>query len=290
MRRHVLSLLCVVGGVMMMVFGLSIGPSPGVVAAQPMAEPSPRPPFEPPGEGGRKPTPVIATGRVTGTIIDLTTGAPIPGVQVDVGGVTVVSDANGNYERTGLPSGFYTVTLQLDPNRGTVATPAQNVAVGLGDTVVVHLFFYSQVPTASAVPPVATIVPTTAPTAPPRPTATVPAVGGIIEPAPGNLPVTSVESAPAKPARLPVTATGAMGSPSLWLIMGAVFVALGAVIQLLPRGRRLVVQRGARNRPQRPADHTALLSSLLAQDLAQPRAPAKDDAKVLETLLSEEVN
>ena len=38
----------------------------------------------------------IPTGRITGTVIDLTTGAPAPGIKVTVGEVIVISDANGN--------------------------------------------------------------------------------------------------------------------------------------------------------------------------------------------------
>src|SRR5690242_20554293 len=47
------------------------------------------------------------TGRITGTVIDLTNGAPAPGITVSVGGSIVTTDTNGNYDRARLPPGNY---------------------------------------------------------------------------------------------------------------------------------------------------------------------------------------
>jgi hypothetical protein len=91
------------------------------------------------GSGGG-PTPV-PLGRITGTIIDLTTGAPVPAMPVQVGNVVVYSDEFGNYERPLLPSGDYRVELLLDPE---VAVPQQDprtVRIDGDETEVEHLFF-----------------------------------------------------------------------------------------------------------------------------------------------------
>jgi hypothetical protein len=101
-----------------------------------------------------------ATGRITGTIIDLTSGAPAPGIPVQVGEVTITSDANGNYDRTGLPPGSYLVALVLTEGQGIPAQDRITIMLAADATVVQHLFFHSQ-PAASPTP-VATV------TAPPN--------------------------------------------------------------------------------------------------------------------------
>lgn len=101
-------------------------------------------------------------GRITGTVIDQTTGAPAPGIGVRVGDQTVTSDANGNYDRPGLASGVYTVTLVLSPAQGTAAQGVLTVTLAPGATLVQHLFFRSPArPTASAAPAAPTLTPPT---------------------------------------------------------------------------------------------------------------------------------
>jgi hypothetical protein len=85
-----------------------------------------------------------AQGRITGTVINQTTGEPTPGVTVRVGSVYVVSDANGNYEVTGLPAGTYEVELILTPEQGIPAQPILWVAVPENGTVVQNLFFVEE--------------------------------------------------------------------------------------------------------------------------------------------------
>jgi len=106
-----------------------------------------------------------ATGRITGTVIDLTSGAPAPGIPVIVGDVTVTSDANGNYDRTGLPPGSYVVVLVLTEGQGTPAQDRITIELAADATVVQHLFFRSQpaaspTPIATGTPPPAQLPPT----------------------------------------------------------------------------------------------------------------------------------
>jgi hypothetical protein len=164
MRRYLPSLL-ISGGLLALGLVLGSRPTPALVYAQP-----PRPTILPTATSV-PPTPVPATpkprehdsdddtpvppGRITGTVIDLTSGAPVPGIAVMVGDVRVVTDANGNYDRNGLPPGNYMVTLVLAESQGA---PAQNpIAIELapGATVVQHLGFRSPAPavaTPSATP------------------------------------------------------------------------------------------------------------------------------------------
>lgn len=121
-------------------------------------------------DAGRDPA---APGRITGTVIDRTTGAPASGVAVRVGDTTVTSDANGNYDRSSLAAGSYAVALILEPGRGEPAQGELTVAVAAGQTVVQHLAFSSPLPAAAA-------------TAAPEPAATPAAITPISLPATGG--------------------------------------------------------------------------------------------------------
>jgi Carboxypeptidase regulatory-like domain len=105
-----------------------------------------------------------APGRITGTVIDLTTGAPAPGIAVVVGDVITTTDANGNYDRTGLAPGRYVVALALRADEGVPAQAPITLDLDAGATLVQHLAFRSAPPVATAAPP--TAAPTLA--APPR--------------------------------------------------------------------------------------------------------------------------
>ena len=133
--------------------------------ATPTAIRSPTPTPRPEHRDKSQPT---ATGRITGTVIDLTSGAPAPGIAVMVGDVTVTSDANGNYDRTGLPPGSYPVALVLAEGQGTPAQDQLTIMLAADATVVQHLFFRSQpatspTPVAIAAAPPATLPPTSGP-------------------------------------------------------------------------------------------------------------------------------
>jgi hypothetical protein len=257
MRRQIASFALMVCGIIALVGGFTMLPSPTAASAQ-VPEPSPRPTLAPTAgaDNGHKPTPVIP-GRLTGTVIDLRTSAPASGIAVAVDDQIIYSDSNGNYD-IWLTSGYYQLELKPTSSQGTAAQPAQQVAVGPGDTVVVHLFFTSLAPTV--------IVQTVVPQAiAPTPTVAPPVA------LPPSLPDTSVahhtsaahppaESASA-PQSLPNTAapTG-ISSPGTWLIFGALMLGLGALIQLAPSRRR---QRRAR----RTSSDEEILSDLLNRDL-----------------------
>jgi len=160
MPRYLPSLL--ISGGLLLALGLVSGSRSAVapVYAQP-----PRPTIQPTATAV-PPTPLPATpkpkdndsdddtpvppGRITGTVIDLTSGAPVPGIAVMVGDVRVVSDANGNYDRNGLPPGSYTVTLVLAEGQGTPAQAPITIDLAAGATVVQHLGFRSPAPAVAA--------------------------------------------------------------------------------------------------------------------------------------------
>jgi hypothetical protein len=122
----------------------AVGALPGQTQAQglpPRPELTPVPQPDTGGDDDNDDAPAL--GRITGTVIDLTTGAPAPGVQVVVGDTTVTTDANGNYDRNGLAEDSYQVSLNLDPARGTPAQGPQTVSLAAGATVVQHLAFRS---------------------------------------------------------------------------------------------------------------------------------------------------
>ncbi|HEU4322771.1 MAG TPA: carboxypeptidase regulatory-like domain-containing protein [Roseiflexaceae bacterium] len=183
----------------LLALGAGLAPA-GLVGAQ---ELPPRPtvaPTAPPRTGGGD-SGDEEPGRITGTVIDQTTGAPAPGIAVLVGDVTVRSDANGNYDRPELASGVYTVTLVLSADQGTASQPAQRVTVASGATVVQHLFFRS--PVRAATTAVATPLPTPLPT-------------------PASLPNTgAAEPSPALP------------------LLGAALIGLGLALLALRRRARL---------------------------------------------------
>jgi hypothetical protein len=143
-------------------------------------------------------------------VIDLTTGAPAPGIAVAIGDVTVTSDANGNYDRW-LPPGSYVVTLMLAAGQGTPAQGPITVDLAPDATVVQHLAFRSP----------AAVSPTTAATVTP-----VPPAGGSL-PAAGTAPQT-----------LPRTGGGPgdAGMP-LGLALGTLALLVGAGVGYVARQR-----------------------------------------------------
>jgi hypothetical protein len=206
-------------------------------------------------------------GHITGTVIDLNSGAPSAGVAVRVGGVLVWSDANGNYDHW-LPVGTYTVTLALADGQGTPAQDVLSVPVLADAATVQHLSFRDQQPApAAAVAPPAAAAPTTV-------AANAPAVAGG---APVGLPT-----------RLPVTSEG--GSAAwLWLTFGMALLLIGGLVGFGPvlggRSPALVLRTHAAN--------SALLRTLLTAPVpavrqASSRAtPTNDD--LLAALLTAEV-
>lgn len=148
------SALLIAIGASMLLAGLLLLPGSGapVASAQPLPQqrptltPVPPTPTRRPA-GDSDPTPA-ATGRITGTVIDLTSSAPAPGIAVQVGDALVTTDANGNYDRSGLPAGSYRVALVLASGQGAPEQAAATVALAAGATVVQHLAFRSPQPAA----------------------------------------------------------------------------------------------------------------------------------------------
>ena len=88
--------------------------------------------------------PTAELGRITGTVIDLTTSAPASGIAVRVGEQSVISDANGNYDRNNLEPGSYTVSLELAIGQGEPAQGPILLELEEGATAVQHLAFRSR--------------------------------------------------------------------------------------------------------------------------------------------------
>lgn len=132
-----------------------------------------------------KPDPTaVPAGRIIGTVIDLTTNAPAPGITVAIGDATVTTDANGNYQSAELPAGSYRVALVLTAAQGTPAQEPILIELAAGQTVVQHLAFRSPVaatatalPTATATAAPTTLPPTAMPTSKPTAPVTLPDTG-----------------------------------------------------------------------------------------------------------------
>ena len=156
MRRSHLGTLFIAAGLALMLTGL--GAWFGPVGARAQTQPPPRPTLTPapptaiPHHTDKSDSTPVPTGRITGTVIDLTTGAPAPGIAVKVGEVTVQTDANGNYDRAGLAPGSYPVALELAAGQGVADQGAITVELAAGATVVQHLAFRSPVPVTPTAP------------------------------------------------------------------------------------------------------------------------------------------
>ena len=196
----------------------------------------------PPADNADQPT-QPPTGRIIGTVIDLTTGAPAPGIAVAVGDAVITTDANGNYERGSLPAGSYPLALKLTPSQGTPAQDPLVVVLGANMTVVQHLSFNQPVPPT----PQPTIAPPPPTAAPPPPNQPIPAPA---QPAPQPQaprsarqpqaqPAASEPQAPAPAPRRTLPATGAE-NVVIW-VGGGILLALS--VGLLGVGLRRTARR-----------------------------------------------
>jgi hypothetical protein len=163
MSRSFLNMLVVAGSLCLAIGGLSLWL--GVAPAHAQGQPPPRPTLTPvpptPARSSDHSSPTaVPAGRITGTVIDQTTGAPVPNIAVTVGDQTVLTDANGNYDRSGLPAGDYIVALALTAAQGQPGQAAIVVKLAAGATVVQHLVFRSPAPLA----PTPVVVPPALPT------------------------------------------------------------------------------------------------------------------------------
>jgi hypothetical protein len=239
-------------GIVMLMFGVSALPAQGATPSPVRMAPSPRPALAPTSKSTNA---YLPAGHITGTVIDLTSGAPVAGVAVNVGGVVVKSDANGNYDRW-LPVGSYTVTLALADGQGTPAQDIMTVPVQADVATVQHLNFRS--PQTVAAAPAATAQPA-APKA-------APAASG------------------ATPKRLPRTGADSSGAESygawIWLGFGMLLLLAGGLVGFGPvlggRSPAMVLRAHAAN--------SALLRSLLAA----PLRSAQKGEELLRALLEDE--
>jgi hypothetical protein len=259
-RRKIGSTLAACG-IVMLLFGMSALPALGAAPSSVRMAPSPRPALAP----VNGPSDTVLMGHITGTIIDLSSGAPSAGVAVSVGGTMVWSDANGNYDHW-LPVGTYTVTLALADGQGTPAQDVLSVPVLADAATVQHLNFHGQQP-APAVPTAVAAQPAAVQPAVATPTAVA-----------ANAPAVAGGAPVGMPNRLPVTSES--GSAAwLWLTFGMVLLLAGGLVGFGPvlggRSPALVLRTHAAN--------SALLRTLLTVPVqaarpASPRAaPAIDD-------------
>jgi hypothetical protein len=257
-------------GIVMLLFGMSALPALGAAPSPVRMAPSPRPALLPAKSSNK----TVLMGHITGTVIDLNSGAPSAGVGVRVGGALVWSDANGNYDHW-LPVGTYTVTLALADGQGTSAQDVMNVVVLADVATVQHLNFRGQhaapaAPTAAAARPAA------------QPAAATPTAVAEATPATaGGAPVVM-------PKRLPVTSESG-SSAWVWLSFGVALLLAGGLVGFGPvlggRSPALVLRTHAAN--------SSLLRSLLTAPVQAARpapraAPASDD--LLAALLTGDVH
>ena len=240
LRRKIGSTLAACG-IVMLLFGISALPALGAAPERPQLQPSPRPAIDPiksKGGGG------VQMGHVTGTVIDLRTGAPAAGIAVLVGEAQAVTDANGNYDHW-IEVGSYPVALSLSSAQGQASQGLIQVEVLAQTATVQHLSFMSPAPATAAV------APAPAAPAPPAPAANHTQAGM----APAGI------STQGLPKRLPRTATSGGQSPALiWMAFGMLLLVMGGTVGFAP----MISGRSAAALLRAQAHNSALLQSLLA--------------------------
>ena len=210
--RHVSTSL-IVCGVMLLMAGLS-ALLPGAAFAQqdPLPAPSPRPAveFTEQSRGGESaPDRSAIPGHIGGTVIDVVSSAPVPGMPVRIGDNIVTTDQDGNYGIWVSP-GTYLVNVAPVPGQGDVVDGPMTVVVEPETPVIQHL------------------------------RVALPA-----RQAPAAEPAPVVEAAPVEaPRRLPRT-NDAADSAWLWVLSGIMLMSSGIALSVLPSGRRILAARAA---------------------------------------------
>ncbi len=275
MIQKKIGVLLVTCGMLAMLVGVSSWPAPETAAAMPALQPSPRPTLAPTSQSDDSDAQAAPDyGHVTGTVIDARTGAPAQGVSVNVGGVIVLSDANGNYDRW-VPVGVYSVTLTLPPALGTPSQETQMVQVSAGNATVQHLNFQSQ--GAASATPVAQ-----------------PAAQAVAADKPASQPAVDTAGGATPPTHLPRTA-GETNNAWLWLAVGLALVIVGGAMGIGPAAGRFQAVRpayAATSQATTGFDPNALLAKLLADGARKPAArpavqpaPRPEQDHLLATLL-----
>lgn len=177
------------------------------------------------------------TGRIMGTVTDLSTGNPGAGITVVINGTEVRTDGAGKYSLSGLSAGNFEVSLTLAGDAVPAQEPVTVYVDGRSNTVV-DLNYYSAPPPGGVVQ--ATPTPTTAPatttTDPVTTTVTTNSAGVTTDaPTPTTQPAADT-AADAFPTQLPPTGADF----GWWLIvglgLGSLSLGLGlAIRKRLPR-------------------------------------------------------
>jgi hypothetical protein len=265
-------------GALMLSFGVSALPAQGAEQARTsdtaLLAPSPRPTLAPTSRPRGGSNQGDGMGRITGTIIDLTTGAPAAGIKVNISGVVVSSDGNGNYDLW-VAAGPHAVALVLDAGQGEAAQGQQMVDVVADATVIVHLSFRSPLPVAT---PIAANSAPAIPVEPTAPAAPVAARSRGAAPRPHASP------------RLPRTAEES-DEAWRWVGLGALLL-MGGVSLELGRKRLQVQFAGVAARAARFApgyENARLLAALLARGMneAKPARAAENDILLAALLTSD---
>lgn len=210
--RHVSTSL-VVCGMLLLIAGISaLLPDAAFAQQDPLPAPSPRPAVEfteQSSGGGSAPDRSAIPGHIGGTVIDIVSSAPVPGMPVRVGDNIVTTDQDGNYGIWVLP-GTYLVNVAPTPGQGDVVDGPMTVVVEPETPVIQHLRVALPAPQAPAA-----------------------------EPAP------VVEAAPVEaPRRLPRT-NDAADSAWLWVSFGIMLIGGGIALSMLPSSRRALAARAA---------------------------------------------
>lgn len=284
MQWYKVGRLLAVCGMLMMIIGVSVLPAHGADLSRdnlPLLAPSPRPTLAPERRGGGADLPP-AMGRLTGTVLEQPSGAPKPGVPVNIGGTVIVSDANGNYDVWLLP-GTYTVTVELDSSQLAMPFVPLSADIVADQTTVLHVNY------ATALQPTevpAAEEPTAEPTPEPVLTATTEETPVPIEQAQAAPPAEGPSSEQVV-SRLPRTSSDG-NSAWLWVSFGMILL-IGGVALEYNRSRRLAIASANRARTQN--DNARLLDQLLTKsDVQAPRKAEVDNDPLLSALLTGEQN
>lgn len=204
MHRHYVSsfLIC---GVLLLMFGIgTLLPGAALAQQDPLPAPSPRPAVQfteqSSGGGSSAPDRSAIPGHIGGTVIDVVSSAPVPGMPVRVGDNVVITDRDGNYGIWVSP-GTYLVNVAPAPGQGTIVDGPATVIVQPETPVIQHLRVALPIPEVKASEPV-------------------------------------VEEAPIEaPRRLPRT-NDAAEVTWVWVSFGILLIGAGVVLGMLPAGRR----------------------------------------------------
>lgn len=140
-RKLIAALLIIAGGWLLLG---SIG-SIYIPVHQAQAQELPPRPTLTPVAVSEEPRSTPRPGRIVGTVIDLTTGAPAAGMTVRINDQELLTDGNGNYGRENLMPGTYVVELIVPPERGTSVQGAIPITLPEGETARQDLAFRSPV-------------------------------------------------------------------------------------------------------------------------------------------------